>query len=83
MILPNHTVYQPESAAWEYFSNGTSLYTSSGGFSNIYPIPDYQASAVAGYFATANLTYPYYETLDSQNIGANGGVRASRVHYLF
>lgn len=42
IIYPNHTVWdaQPESAVID----GT--FSSGGGFSNVYPIPEYQASAV-------------------------------------
>ncbi|KAK4932151.1 hypothetical protein LTR49_001448 [Elasticomyces elasticus] len=49
-------------------------FPSGGGFSNIYPIPSYQASAVAGYFKNHNPSYPYYETTDNKTIGANGGI---------
>ena len=35
-------------------------FPSGGGFSNIYPIPSYQAAAVANYFATDPPPYPYY-----------------------
>lgn len=58
----------------------TTRFPSGGGFSNIYPIPDYQKSAVANYFAVDNPPYPYYTTTDSANVGANGGIynRAGR-----
>lgn len=45
---------------------------STGGFSNIYPIPDYQADAVATYLATSDPGYPSYGLNDT--IGANGGL---------
>ena len=53
---------------------------SGGGFSNIYPRPDYQASSVSGYFNASNISYPFYETANNENIGANGGIynRAGR-----
>lgn len=44
------------------------------GFSNIFPIPSYQASAVANYFAEHNPPYPYYSTVNNISIGANGGI---------
>lgn len=44
---------------------------SGGGFSNIYPTPDYQQAAVANYFATTP-TYPYY------TYGAYGNGRYNR-----
>ena len=49
-------------------------FPSGGGFSNLYPIPSYQASAVATYFATAGTQYPYYTGVNNSNIGANGGI---------
>ncbi|MCJ1231705.1 Tripeptidyl-peptidase sed1 [Toensbergia leucococca] len=55
-------------------------FASGGGFSNIYPIPDYQAAAVANYFATANPPYPYYDSVNNNSFGVNGGIynRAGR-----
>jgi tripeptidyl-peptidase-1 len=78
-IAPNHTVWQPETAAYEFFRNGTSLYTSSGGFSNIYPIPSYQASAVARYFEIAKPSYPYYEMTGGFNISKAGNGIYNRI----
>jgi tripeptidyl-peptidase-1 len=61
-------------------------YSSGGGFSNVYPIPDYQQEAVATFFAEHNPPYPYYTGLvnDTGNIqtlpnvgalaGASGGI---------
>ena len=49
-------------------------FPSGGGFSNIYPIPSYQASAVANYFATAGTQYPYYSSTNNDSFGANGGI---------
>ena len=49
-------------------------FPSGGGFSNIYPIPDYQADAVASYFANYNPPYPYYESINNDSFGANGGI---------
>ena len=49
-------------------------FPSGGGFSNIYPIPAYQADAVAGYFANYNPPYPYYESVNNDSFGANGGI---------
>lgn len=40
--------------------------------SNIYPIPDYQTSAIETYFTDYEPPFPYYEGGD--NIGQNGGV---------
>ncbi|KAL8832256.1 MAG: hypothetical protein Q9191_000388 [Dirinaria sp. TL-2023a] len=49
-------------------------FPSGGGFSNLYPIPNYQASAVANYFATSNPPYPYYSATNGTGVGANGGI---------
>ncbi|KAH8897175.1 putative alkaline serine protease AorO [Thozetella sp. PMI_491] len=62
----------------------TTSFGSGGGFSNLYPTPDYQAQAVDDYFnlyAPANVTaLPFYETSQNHSVGANGGVynRAGR-----
>ncbi|KAE8375728.1 Aorsin [Aspergillus bertholletiae] len=69
-VYPGHTVYEPESAVYD--PAGLNSYASGGGFSNIYPIPDYQADAVATYFKDHNPPYPYYE--GGKNLGKNGGV---------
>lgn len=61
-------------------------FSSGGGFSNIYPIPDYQAKFVAKFFDEHNPPYPYYSALsnDTDNIqtlpdigalaGSTGGI---------
>ncbi|KAL1966156.1 hypothetical protein VTN77DRAFT_4708 [Rasamsonia byssochlamydoides] len=53
---------------------------SGGGFSNIYAQPDYQQAAVAQYFKIANPSYPYYESVNNDSFGADGGIynRAGR-----
>jgi tripeptidyl-peptidase I len=49
-VYPGHTVWEPESAVVDPIGEPYSIaYSSGGGFSNIYPIPDYQAAAVAKY----------------------------------
>jgi len=60
----NHSL---ETAAWDYWynkDNDSMLYTSGGGFSNIYGSPAYQAAAVARYFGIAKPRYKSSETLD-------------------
>jgi len=47
---------------------------SGGGFSNIYPIPSYQASALSQFYAVNNPPYPYYSAADGGTFGTNGGV---------
>lgn len=52
----------------------TTRFGSGGGFSNLYEIPDYQSSAVANFFATADPPYASYSAFDLTNPGASGGV---------
>lgn len=52
----------------------TTRFGSGGGFSNIYPIPSYQSSAVANFFATAPPPYASYSAFDVTDPGANGGL---------
>ena len=61
-VYPGHKVTdpQPESAVLD---PAYPPYSSGGGFSNIYPIPDYQTKAVANYFANYSPPYPYYSAL--------------------
>jgi tripeptidyl-peptidase-1 len=49
-------------------------FPSGGGFSNIYPIPDYQKSAVSTYFKEHNPPYPYYSSVNNNSFGAHGGI---------
>ena len=49
-------------------------FPSGGGFSNIYPIPSYQAAAVANYFANTPPPYPFYSSTNNDSFGANGGI---------
>ena len=79
MISPNRTVRDPESAAFGFFSNGTFLFTSSGGFSNIYPVPKYQKAAVSEYFANYNPPYPYYSLLGGFNATKAGNGIYNRI----
>lgn len=60
-------VYADEEVAVTRFASG-------GGFSNIYPIPSYQASAVATYFDDHDPSYPYYSSVNNDSFGANGGL---------
>ncbi|KAK0128037.1 hypothetical protein ONS95_000023 [Cadophora gregata] len=61
----------PESAVYDPAGHPYSVnFSSGGGFSNIYPIPKYQASAVATFFQKHNPPYKYYSALspDTSNI---------------
>lgn len=86
-MYPGKTVKDPESAVYDPAGHPYSVnYSSGGGFSNIYPIPKYQASAVSTFFSDHNPPYKFYEALspDTQNIsqlpdigalaGTSGGV---------
>ncbi|KAF2768507.1 subtilisin-like protein [Teratosphaeria nubilosa] len=60
-VYPGHTVFEPESAANDPAGDPyNSAYSSGGGFSNIFPIPSYQSSAIATYFKDYDPPYPYY-----------------------
>ncbi|KAL7928922.1 subtilisin-like protein [Trichoderma chlorosporum] len=64
-VYPGKTVYDPESAVFD--PSPTFNFSSGGGFSNIFPIPDYQKKAVASYFENYNPSYPYYYNGQYQN----------------
>lgn len=77
-VYPGRTVFEPESAVFDPIGMPFSVaFFSGGGFSNIYPIPDYQADAVATFFKDHNPPYPFYKGLLSEanfTFGANGGI---------
>jgi tripeptidyl-peptidase I len=63
-VYPGHTVFEPESAVVDPAGYPYSVnFSSGGGFSNVYPIPDYQKDAVATFFADHNPPYPHYSAL--------------------
>ncbi|KAI9661283.1 MAG: hypothetical protein M1821_009610 [Bathelium mastoideum] len=66
-VNPGNSVNVPESAAVDPINT----FSSTGGFSNIFPIPQYQAKAVANFLATGTKGIPSYS--GSQPFGANGG----------
>jgi tripeptidyl-peptidase I len=59
-LYADQTVLDAESVMQTNLGGSAANFSSSGGFSNYYPQPDYQKEAVARYFATAHLKYPYY-----------------------
>jgi tripeptidyl-peptidase I len=69
-VPKNSTVSQPEVAAND--PENFPGFFSSGGFSNIYKTPFYQADAVAAYFANFDPGYNSYGM--NQTIGANNGL---------
>jgi tripeptidyl-peptidase-1 len=52
----------------------TTEFFSSGGFSNIYAAPEWQKSAIDKYFDENPTPYKFYNTTDSKDIGAGGGI---------
>ena len=68
------TVLPLGASADSHQETAVTRFPSGGGFSNIYERPDYQSQAVADYFAKANPTYPYYESVNNNSFGANGGI---------
>ncbi|TVY65695.1 Aorsin, partial [Lachnellula suecica] len=75
-VYPGHNVTDPvpesavvDPAGFPYSVN----YSSGGGFSNIYPIPKYQASAVSSFFENYNPPYPYYSAL-SPDVNITGAL---------
>ncbi|GAB7357186.1 hypothetical protein MBLNU459_g8174t2 [Dothideomycetes sp. NU459] len=86
-VYPGYSVSDPESAVYDPAGGAYAVnFSSGGGFSNVYPIPDYQAAAVATFFESHNPPYPYYsglvnDTLDIQTLpnisalaGSSGGI---------
>ena len=59
-LYADQTVLDAESVMQTNLGGTAANFSSSGGFSNYYPQPDYQKEAIAKYFATAHLKYPYY-----------------------
>jgi tripeptidyl-peptidase I len=57
----------------------TTRFPSGGGFSNFFPIPDYQSSAVSSYLETNQnpsnpSSFPSYTATNGSGVGANGGI---------
>ena len=63
-VYPGYTVNDPESAVFDPVGHPYHVnYSSGGGFSNVYPVPAYQKSAVDTFFADHDPPYPYYSGL--------------------
>jgi tripeptidyl-peptidase I len=74
-VYPGRTVFGPESAVIDPAGYPyTDAFSSGGGFSNIYPVPDYQKDAVDDFFAKHMPPYPYYYADFSGSIPMNGGL---------
>ncbi|KAJ5569507.1 uncharacterized protein N7459_008937 [Penicillium hispanicum] len=74
MTAVGATYIPPGGSAQNHDEVAVTRFPSGGGFSNIYQAPDYQAQAVADYFSIAQPTYPYYESVNNDSFGANGGI---------
>ncbi|KAJ6031227.1 subtilisin-like protein [Penicillium herquei] len=64
MLYDDQTVKDAESVMHVNLGGTASNFSTSGGFSNYFPQPDYQKTAVEKYFKTADLTYPYYSEFE-------------------
>jgi tripeptidyl-peptidase-1 len=74
-VYPGRTVYEPESAVVDPAGHPyRSAFSSGGGFSNIYPVPDYQKDAVDDFFANYMPSYPYYTNALDGSIPLTGGL---------
>ncbi|CAI7565483.1 unnamed protein product [Penicillium glandicola] len=63
-LYPGQTVDDAESVMAADLGGTAANFSSSGGFSNYFPQPSYQKTAVEKYFKTVKLTYPYYSEFD-------------------
>lgn len=73
MLYADQTVNDAESVMHVNLTGSASNFTSAGGFSNYFPIPSYQKSAVEKYFKKANLSYPYYSEFEV-NVNTTKGI---------
>ncbi|PYH95640.1 subtilisin-like protein [Aspergillus ellipticus CBS 707.79] len=64
MLYGYQTVNDSESVMHANLGGTASNFSTSGGFSNYFPQPSYQKAAVEKYFATANLSYPFYSEFE-------------------
>ncbi|KZF23723.1 hypothetical protein L228DRAFT_122834 [Xylona heveae TC161] len=74
-VNPGASVFQPESAAEQVIYSG-------GGFSNVFPLPSYQAAAVGAYFANHNPPYGADRYNNSRTTRGYPDVSANGVNYV-
>lgn len=74
MTAVGATVLPLGAAASSHQEVAVSSFPSGGGFSNIYERPAWQSKAVTDYFAKADPGYPYYESVNNNSFGENGGI---------
>ncbi|KAF7118908.1 hypothetical protein CNMCM5793_008544 [Aspergillus hiratsukae] len=72
MLYPGQTVNDAESVMHVDLGGSAVNFSSSGGFSNYFSRPFYQAAAVEKYFQTAKLSYPFYSQLNVDVNETNG-----------
>ncbi|KAH6647170.1 peptidase S8/S53 domain-containing protein [Truncatella angustata] len=83
-LQPNQTIHDPESAMQTALApapSPESRFSSSGGFSNYFPAPDYMKDALDTYFSKHDPGHPsYIANENATNIGEGGGLynRAGR-----
>ncbi|KAF2664742.1 subtilisin-like protein [Microthyrium microscopicum] len=70
-LYPGQTVLDPESVMQVDLPSAP-LFSTGGGFSNVFTRPGYQNRALDYYFDTATPSFPSYG--DGDNIGADGGI---------
>lgn len=79
-VYPGRTVFEPESAVYDPAGHPYHVnFSSGGGFSNVYKVPEYQKYAVETYFAQHNPPYPFYSAIVNDtdligSLGASGGI---------
>jgi tripeptidyl-peptidase I len=74
-IVPGASVTAPEEACETVIYSG-------GGFSNVFAQPNYQASAVANYYATAKPSYTATQYNNSQTVRGYPDVAANGANYV-
>ncbi|KAF2761577.1 putative protease S8 tripeptidyl peptidase I [Pseudovirgaria hyperparasitica] len=79
-VYPGKTVFEPESAVFDPAGHPYHVnFSSGGGFSNVYTVPDYQKSAVDTFFAKHNPPYKSYSAIVNNTdlvgtLGSYGGI---------
>lgn len=74
-IVPGASVTAPEEACETIIYSG-------GGFSNVFPIPDYQSSAVAAYYASSAPTYDETQYNNTQTVRGYPDISANGANYV-
>jgi tripeptidyl-peptidase I len=71
-LYEGQSIGDPESAALVDLPRG--VFTTSGGFSNIFPQADYQAEAVNSFLSANTFPFKSYNVSAGDSVGARGGV---------